>query len=431
MKIIKNELLNESIQYKQLKNHMDVFFMRKEGFNKKYAVLATRYGSNDLEWISPHTGEKLRVHEGIAHFLEHKMFEQPDGGNAFDEFAKIGASANAFTNFNMTAYLFSATENFDQGLRHLISYVQTPYFTEENVEKEKGIIAQEIKMYEDNPHWQSFFETLKAMYVDHPNRIDIAGTVESIYKITPEELYTCYNSFYSPSNMALFVIGDLSAEEVFAIVEETVSDKNQFEGKLERICVQEKDEVAEKLVRRKMDISVPMFSIGFKERAAHLKQGVLKREITTELILDILFRKGSPLYDELYMEGLVFGGLDADYTASPDYGYTILAGESRNTEEVRRRIAQTLRQAKEQGLDPEAFEIAKKKKLGAFIRSFDSIEGIANGYLGYHFRGVDIFDYYRQLSEVSLEDLEHRLADHFDEEMQVLALIEPMQEACA
>lgn len=430
MNIIKNELLNESISHKKLKNGMDVFFMQKKGFNKKYAVLATNYGSNDLEWISPHTGKKLRVHEGIAHFLEHKMFEQPDGGNAFDEFARIGASANAFTNFNMTAYLFSATENFDQGLRHLISYVQTPHFTEENVEKEKGIIAQEIRMYEDNPHWQSFFETLKAMYVLHPNRIDIAGTVESIYQISPAELYDCYNSFYSPSNMGLFVIGDLEEGEIFSLIEGTVSDKNQFEGSLRRICAEEPDHVAEKLVRRKMDISVPMFSFGFKEKAEDFSLGILKREIATELILDILFRKGSPLYEELYLGGLVFGGLDSDYTAHTDYGYTILSGETRNIEETEKRIKETIQTAKEEGLDPEAFEIAKKKKLGAFIRSFDSVEGIANGYLGYHFRGVNILDYYEELQKIRLADLHERLRRHFDEESLVLTLIEPLREVC-
>lgn len=428
MNIITNDLLQEKIFHEKLPNHMDVFFMEKKGFNKKYAVMATNYGSNDLRWISPHTCKQVEVHEGIAHFLEHKMFEQPDGGNAFDRFAQIGASANAYTNFNMTAYLFSATENFEEGLRHLISYVQTPHFTEENVEKEKGIIAQEIKMYDDNPDWCSFFNTLKAMYVKHPNRIDIAGTVESIYQITPQELYECYNSFYSPSNMALFVVGDLDYEKISAIVKETVSDANMFEGAISRLQEEEPDRIAEPLLHSKMDISVPMFSIGFKEKSQAFSQGILKREITTELLLDMLFRKGSPLYEKLYSEGLVFGGMSSDYTAHTDYGYTILSGESRNIEEVERQISLALEQAKTEGLDMEAFELAKKKKIGSFIRSFDSIESIANGYLSYHFRGVDILDYYEELNRIRPDDLKQRLEEHFDGSMKVVTIIEPKDE---
>lgn len=428
MNVMNNEFLRERIYHEQLPNHMDVFFMEKRGFNKKYAVLATNYGSNDLEFISPHTRKQIRVHEGIAHFLEHKMFEQPDGSNAFDEFARIGANANAYTNFNMTAYLFSATENFYDGLKHLISYVQTPYFTNENVEKEKGIIAQEIKMYDDNPEWRSFFDTLKAMYVHHPNRIDIAGTVESIYEITPQELYDCYNSFYSPSNMALFIIGDLSCDEVMQTVRQSVSDRNMFEGKIERIRQEEPDRISQKEIRNAMPISVPMFSIGFKEKSSVCSQDVIKREITTELILDMLFRKGSSLYEELYMEGLVFGGLSSDYTGHTDYGYTILSGESRNTEEVLRRISDQLKKSKQEGLSVEDFEIAKKKKIGGFMRSFDSIENIANGYLSYHFRGVNILDYYQRLQAIDIHDLEERLIDHFDEEMRVLSLIQPIDE---
>lgn len=425
MRKIENTLLGETIFHEKLPNNMDVFFMDKKGFHKKYAVMATNYGSNDLEWISPHTGQKMKVHQGIAHFLEHKMFEQPDGGNAFDEFARLGANANAYTNFNMTAYLFSATENFYEGLAHLISYVQTPYFTKENVEKEKGIIAQEIKMYDDNADWRSFFDTLKAMYVNHNNRVDIAGTVDSIYQITPEELYDCYNSFYSPSNMALFVIGDLDQEQVFAAIREHVRDDNMFQGEITRLQVEEPDHVCEKQLTAEMEISLPMFSIGFKEKSADLSKGLLHREITTDLLLDILFRKGSKLYEQLYMEGLAIGGLSADYTAHRDYGYTILSGESKDIDEVERRIRRELEQAKEHGLDEEAFQIAKKKKIGSFLRSFDSIEGIANGYLSYHFRGVDILDYYQVLQQITLADLTDRLVEHFDEQMKVLTRMNP------
>ena len=180
MEKIVNEILREEVYYEKLDNGLDIYFMPKKGFTKKFAVLATNYGSNELEFIPINGTEKIRVNEGIAHFLEHKMFEQPGGGNAFDKFSKLGAKANAYTNFTMTAYLFSCTDNFYENLEHLIDYVQTPYFTEENVEKEKGIIEQEIKMNNDDADWNVYFNCLKEMYVNYPVRIDIAGTVESI-----------------------------------------------------------------------------------------------------------------------------------------------------------------------------------------------------------------------------------------------------------
>ncbi len=429
MQIIKNELLNEYVYYEKLHNNMDVFFMPKEGFTKKYAVMATNYGSNDLEFISPHTKEKIRVNEGIAHFLEHKMFEQADGSNAFDEFAKLGANANAFTNFNMTAYLFSSTDNFKEGLKHLISYVQEPFFTEENVEKEKGIIAQEIKMYDDNPDWKLFFNTLKAMYKVHANSIDIAGTVESIYKITAEELYSCYKTFYSPSNMALFVIGELDKDEIMDIVKSTVKDDYMFEGDIERIEALENDELRQKEIIEQLDVSVPMFSIGYKDKVSVLgAKDLMKKSIVTELILDILFKKGSMLYDKLYREGLVFGGLSCDYTEHIDYGYTIISGETRDLESVKREIFSAIENAKEKGIDEADFERAKKKKIGSYIKSFDSIEFIANNYLSYFFKGMDILEYYEVLKAIDIKSLNNRLKEHFDLDMSVISIIMPKTE---
>lgn len=425
MNIIKNDLLKEQVYHQKLDNNMDVFFMPKKGFTKKYAVLAANYGSNDLEFISPHTGEHIKVNEGIAHFLEHKMFEQPDETNAFDKFAKFGANANAFTNFNMTAYLFSSTENFHEGLEHLISYVQEPYFTEENVEKEKGIIAQEIRMYDDNPDWKLFFNTLKAMYKVHANSIDIAGTVESIYRITKDELYKCYNSFYSPSNMALFVIGDLDYDQIMKTVNATVKNENMFEGEIQRIMPLEDDAVRMHEITEEFEISVPMFSIGFKDKKESLDQDIMTRSIATELIHDIVFKKGSELYQKLYDEGLVFGGLGADYTEHTDYGYSIISGESRDVPKVRSMIFEEIEKFKQSGLDQEAFDRVKKKRLGGFIKSFDSIEFIANNYLSYYFKGMDILDYYNALEKITVAQANARLAEHFDEKMSVLSVINP------
>lgn len=421
---------NETIYRKTLPNGMELFCMPKKGFTQKYAVFATNFGSNDLEFISPHTGESIRLNEGIAHFLEHKMFEQEDGRDAFDVFAKLGASANAFTTFDMTAYLFSATENFYEALEHLISYVQSPYFTKENVEKEKGIIAQEIKMYEDDPGWKLFFNTLRAMYSKHHNHIDIAGTVESIYRITPEELYLCYNTFYSPSNMALFVVGDLSWEEVQKTVEKTLRDDNAFDGKIERIEPVEPVEVRTKSITQEFPISMPMFMIGVKEEVDQRQSGreMLRKMITTELLMSILFQKGSRLHEELYGEGLIFSPLSSEFNIASSYAYSLISGETRKVDEVVGRIRQRIEEAKVEGLSSEEFERTKKAKIGKFVRFFDSMEGLANSYLSYHFQGMDLMDYARLLEEVTKQECERRLKEHFTEEAMVLSLIEPKAE---
>ncbi len=353
MKKIVNDVLREEIFYDKLENGLSVYYMLKKGFTKKYAILATDYGSNDLEFIPIDGQNKIKVNEGIAHFLEHKMFEQADGSNAFDKFSKLGASANAFTNFTMTAYLFSTTGNFYESLEHLINYVQSPYFTDENVEKlgasanaftnftmtaylfsttgnfyeslehlinyvqspyftdenvekEKGIIEQEIKMYNDDPDWNVYFNTLKALYVNYPVRIDIAGTVESIHKITKEELYTCYKTFYNPGNMALFVVGDLDFDKIMESIK--ISKNNdilKLSQNIERFYPNEPKHVNKKEIIEEFPISMPMFNIAFKDNNVGIKGNkLLRKEIITEILLDMILKKGSSLYENLYMSGL-------------------------------------------------------------------------------------------------------------------------------
>lgn len=429
MNIITNELLNESLYHEKLENNLNLFFIPKKGFTKKYAIFATDYGSNDLKFISPFNSEEITLNEGIAHFLEHKMFEQPDGTDAFAKFSEYGANANAFTNFNMTAYLFSATDNFHEALKHLIGYVQTPYFTDQNVEKEKGIIAQEIKMYEDNADWKLFFNTLKAMYVNHNNRIDIAGTVESIYKITKEELYSAYNSFYSPSNMAIFVIGDLNWEEVRKTITEKVKDDNQFSGKIKRIEKEEPDHVAAKIIREQMEVSIPMFSIGYKDKISAPVSGkeLLKKNLCTEIIMDCIFKKGSNLNEKLYMDQLIYDSLSCDYSSHNEFGYTTIMGETREIDKTIEIIKNEIEKFKNSGIKIQDFERIKKMRIGSFIRSFDSIESIANSFLGYFFEDINYFDILEVLNNIKIEDVNQRLIEHFDESMSVLSIIEPIQ----
>ncbi|MCW0655790.1 insulinase family protein [Clostridioides difficile] len=427
MEKIVNDILKEEVYYEKLQNGLDVYFMPKRGFMKKYAILATNYGSNDLEFVPIGEDKKIRVNEGIAHFLEHKMFEQPDGGDAFDKFSKLGVNANAFTNFTMTAYLFSATENFYESLEHLIDYVQTPYFTDENVEKEKGIIAQEIKMYNNDPDWNVYFNCLKAMYVNYPARIDIAGTVDSIYKITKEELYKCYNTFYNPGNMALFVVGDLDVEKVIDVTKKSNNYKvDRLSKSIERFYPEEPESVKEKEVIEKFPISMPMFNIGFKDSNVGLKgKELLRKEIVTDILVGMLFKKGSKLYEDLYMQGLINENFGAGFSSQVDYAFSIIAGDSKEPKKVKEIILDYIEKSKKEGLSKEEFERTKKKKIGSFIKCFDSINFIGNSFISYVFKDINLLDYLDVIKDITFEEVEERLKEHFKEEYCVISIVEP------
>lgn len=427
MKRIVNELLKEEVYYEKLENGLDVYFMPKHGFTKKYAVLATNYGSNELEFVPIGENKKIRVNEGIAHFLEHKMFEQPDGGNAFDKFSKWGANANAFTNFTMTAYLFSATDNFYESLEHLIDYVQTPYFTDENVEKEKGIIEQEIKMYDDDPEWNVYFNTLKALYVNYPVRIDIAGDVDSIYKITKEELYKCYNTFYNPGNMALFIVGDLDKDKVIDVVKNVNHyDVERLSTEIEKFYPNEPNHINQKEIVAKFPVSMPMFNIAFKDYNVGIKGNeLLRKEIITEILTDMLFKRGSKLFEDLYMKGLINDNFGGGFSSQIDYGFTIIGGDSKDPRKVKEIILEYIQKYKIEGLCKNEFERIKKKKIGNFLKYFDSISFIANNFITYKFKDINLLDYIDVLKSVTFDEVNERLKSHLNEENCVISIVEP------
>lgn len=428
----KETSLNESLKYKKLSNNLDVFIMRKPSVNKKYAILAADYGSNDLVYINPHTGEKVSLNYGIAHFLEHKMFEMPDGKDAFEEFSKYGANANAFTSFDMTGYLFSVSdsENFKKSLKHLINYVQTPYFTDENVNKEKGIIAQEIRMYDDNPGWQLFFTALHNMYKTHPNSIDIAGDVESIHKITKEELNDCYSTFYSPSNMALFATGDFDEDEILSVIEENISDKNRFDGEIKRLNPGETDPPRETKTSKKMQVSVPMVSISYKEKNASLVYGqaALKKEIAVDIAGGIMFSAASELYNSLFEQGLIFANLSYSYSRSRDYGYSIISAVTSDPDKVCQIITEKIATFIKNGITDEEFERSKKCILGSYIRKYDDIASFANDYLSSFFNKIDLFDYNKAYNSIDKSYVHQMICDIFDPDMKTVNIINPIKE---
>ena len=417
--------LNETVYSATHRSGLKVILIKKPGFRKNYATFSTKYGSINTEFVAPGESESTKVIDGIAHFLEHKVFEQPDGSNAFNDFSKYGANANAFTSFGVTNYLFSCTDYFYENLEILLNFVQTPYFTQENVEKEKGIIAQEIRMYEDDAEQKCMYNCLEAMYESHPVRINIAGSVEEIMKTTPELLYKCYNTFYHPSNMALICVGDLDEEKIYECVEKFIKQDTPH-GKITQVFPTESTNVYKKHIEAEFDIPIPMFMIGFKDASVGGSgDEILKREILTSCILKTLFGKSSAFYKKLYDKGIINPAFSAFYEYEDSCGYAAFFGESENVEAVRKEIFDTVKNAEEQGIDEEAFERAKKVHCGQFMEILDHIESFGNEYMMAYHKGVNLFDYASVCEKLTVDEARARLSQLFDENRCATSVVNP------
>jgi len=400
------EQLNETLYFEEFENGLKVYILPKQGYNKTYATFTTKYGSIDSEFIPLGKEEKLVVPDGIAHFLEHKLFEKKDG-DVFQVFSKQGASSNAFTSFTRTAYLFSATNNVDQNLITLLDFVQDPYFSDQSVEKEKGIIGQEIKMYEDNPDWRQYFGMIASLYGKHPVRTDIAGTVESISKITKELLYTCYETFYHPSNMLFFVVGPVDPEETMKMIKDNQSKKTFKEAtEIKRFFPEETASSFEKKKVLHMNVQSSKVLVGVKDFAAP-KEGdtLLKHELTVSILLDYLFGKGSNTYQEMYEDGLIDDTFSYDYSAENGFAFAIIGGDSAEPEKLSAKIKEILLDSKNLQWEKEIVDRVVKKKIGGFLRSLNSPEYIANQFTRYAFLDMNLFDIVSVLQSINVEDL--------------------------
>ena len=418
--------LGERFFSQRSKNGLQIYVIPKKDYNKVFAMYSTHYGSIDSEFIVPDTGEHLKVPEGIAHCLEHKMFEM-EYGNVFDKFAELGSSANAFTNYTNTTYLFSTTTHFKQNLQLLLEYVGTPYFTESSVEKEKGIIAQELRMYEDEPEWQVMLNLLKCLYHKHPVRIDIGGTVESIQKIDKDILYKCYKTFYHPSNMILFVIGCIEADEVFELVEKNESAKNLVpQGNIKRIYPDEPSTIKKLSHTVNLDVAEPLFLMGFKDTdVGYDGSKLLKKEIIMGILLEIIFGRSSKLYEQLYEEGLIDDKFNFGYEGQKDYGFCTIGGQTPEPEKLHDKLQKSIAKILEKGINPEDFDRVKKKFMGGFIQGFNSLEFIAGSFVSYNHKNINIFDYMKALQEITLEDVTDRMNGFFDYSQHATSVIMP------
>lgn len=423
----KSELTGESMYFGTHRSGLGIYIIPKKEYSGTYAIFGTRYGSVDSKFVVPGETEVTEVPDGIAHYLEHKMFDQPDGSNVFDKFSKYGGNANAFTSFNITAYLFSATANFEENLATLLDYVQSPYYTDETVAKEQGIIGQEIRMYDDNPGWKLFFNYINCLYNEHPVKKEIAGTVESISHITADYLYKCYNTFYNLSNMSIVITGNVDVDSAVRVIEAGIKKNEPFTEPIKKIYPEEPAHIASPYAEKSMAISSPMFMLGFKDTDVNMDGSkLLKKNIEISILLRMLLGKGSDIYKKLYDMNLINSTFATDYTMQPDYGFTAVEGESRDPQRVYDIILEELEKVRENGLDREAFERAKKVMWGKYIRSHNDIEDYAVTFIQLLFMGIDYFDYYDVYKTVTYEDAAARFNSHFVRENSALSVVKPL-----
>lgn len=402
---------------------LQIYLMEMPQHTSAYAVFGTHYGSIDTRF-SKNGGEVCSVPEGIAHFLEHKLFESEDG-DAFNRFAETGAYANAYTSFDRTCYLFSCSDKFSENLGILLDFVQSPYFTAQTVQKEQGIIGQEIRMYDDSPGWRVMFNMLREMYSEHPVRIDIAGTVDSIAQITDSLLYQCYNTFYNPANMFLCIAGNFNAEEALKQIDAGIHKSEPVS--IERGEFNEGEGVHSNYIEQELDVAMPTFCYGFKQKIATPERS-LKTKLCVSLLLELLCGEASPLYARLIREGLINDEFGTEYFTGHGYAAIIFEGESRDPKRVAEEINAELRRIRNDGIDKKLFSAAKCSLYGEAIRRFDSVNETGGQLVECAMNGYGLFDELKLLKGLTAESIMKRL-DTFDEASSVLSVINPRKTA--
>lgn len=412
--------LGETQYSETLANGLRVFYYPKKSFSKTFAVLATNFGSVDESFSLD--GVRYDTPTGVAHFLEHKMFEDIDG-NALQKFAATGASPNAFTSHSMTAYHFSCTDSFEKNLEILLKFVFTPYFTDENVEKEKGIIGQEIGMMDDTPGWQAMVGMYQGLYHEHPVRRSIAGSVESIAKITPDTLYRCHKAFYSPSNMALVVVGNANFDTICHMAQEFSPKESTRVG--ERHYGQRQDTVNQPKNVRKMAVSLPNFMLGFKDMPLQQGESRMRRAIVGEIATRIVCGNTSPLYAKLYADQLINASFEVEYSLVPDSAVAIFAGESVNPYLLADSIQAEVERIARHEIDKNLFERIQKAAYGLTLRGLDSPDSYARMQVESCFGGEELLAFPEIYDTVTAQEVQQMIARWAKPDRITLSVIEP------
>ncbi len=420
--VIKNARTGEEYTLIRHQTGLDIYIWKMENFSTTYALFGTKYGSINTKFKTKNDLDFITVPNGIAHYLEHKLFENEDC-DVFSLYAKTGAYANAYTSFDRTCYLFSATNNVYESLEILLDFVQKPYFTEETVRKEQGIIGQEIRMYDDNAGWRVFFNMLQGMYHNHPVKIDIAGTVESIAQINAELLYKCYYTFYNLNNMVLSIAGNVDIDKVLEVCDKCLK-QNENIG-LETAFEYEPETVCKKEVVQKLEIAMPMFNIGFKAKPENGVAG-LKAEIETNFVLSLMSNESSEFYKKLYNDGIINSTFYSEVFMGDGYFCSVFGGEARDPRLIRDKIIDEIERCKREGLDKKRFETIKKAYYGSLIKSLDDPESLATFMLNYGMEGLSAFDKIDAVANCTFEDVTERLMKQFNTENVTLSIIDPV-----
>ena len=415
-------LVGETVLAHTLPNGLKLFVVPKPQYRRKYAFFAARYGGMDMQFIR--AGQRIDTPAGIAHYLEHKMFDTADG-NAMVTLSRNGAEPNAFTSNAMTGYYFDCTEHFEENLRILLSFVSVPYFTPESVEKERGIIAQEIRMVEDSPDWQVYEQLLACLYHSSPARIPIAGTVESIAGITADTLYACHKAFYCPSNMALCVVGDVDENAVLALADE-VLPRERGEEIVRCYGEREDDAAAQHETVTQMEVALPQFLVGFK--CAADEADLMRQSLIGEMACDILLGDSSPLYQRLYDEGLINASFGGGFDQLPGVAVLCAGGESEQPHKVSDAILAEAQRLARAGIDPDFFEQIRRASFGATLRAMNSFENLAVSLVDGCFRGFDPFRFPEVYESIGKTDIERFLRKNLTDERCALSIIEPKKE---
>ena len=418
MQVIENLKVKEKVYMEKLENGLTVMIIPKKGIQKKYMIWGTHYGSNESSFVVPGEEEVTTVPNGVAHFLEHKLFEQENGTNSLDVLTALGVEANAYTTNDHTAYLFECTDNFYEAMDELMDYVQHPYFTDENVEKEKGIIGQEIMMYDDYPEWRVYLNAMQAMYHNNPVKIDIVGTIETISKIDKEILYKCYNTFYNPSNMTMVLCGDFEPETILEEVKKRLKD-TKASGEIKREYPEEPEEIVQERIEQKLEVSQPLYTIGIKDSG----KCDVKKHIAIEILLNLIIGRSSDLYKELYNDGIIYMQPSLEYEFSNIYSHVLISGQSNEPEKVYQKFKETINQLKNNGINHEDFERMKKMIYGGYVKEYNDVADIARMFLADYFKGINSFDYLEEMKGITVEYLEQILKDVFKEEKMVISIV--------
>lgn len=444
MQIIENLKVKEKLYVEKLENGMTVMIIPRNNMQKKYAIISTKYGSVDNEFIIPGEKKSFKSPSGVAHFLEHKLFEQENGTNSLDVLSSLGANANAYTANDHTAYLFECTDNFYESLDELFDYIQHPYFTDKNIEKEKGIIAQEIMMYEDYPEWVVYMNAIKNMYKNHPIRLDTVGTVKSISKINKEILYKCYNTFYNPSNMIICIAGDFEPEKIIKEIKKRIINKpvgvdayadtkketqkpknievHCMHPQIQRIYTEEPTNIVKKSTETTMQVSLPIFIIGIKDKIEN-KENIIKRHLAIELLLNILIGKSSKLYKKLYDTETIKSELYLEYEFSDTYAHIMITGQSKEPKKVLKELQDIIKKYKEEGINENDFERIKKMIYGSYIKDFNNISDMSNMFISDYFKGINSFDYLDNFDKITIDFANQILREVFNKDRTTISIV--------